>query len=52
MALLIAEFHLKNNFKLSKGVDAIVATPGRLLDHMECGTVLLKDVKLLIADIN
>ena len=36
--------------KLSKGVDVLVATPGRLLDHIERGKVLIKDVKLLIID--
>ena len=36
--------------KLSKGVDVLIATPGRLLDHIERGKVLLKDVKLLVID--
>ena len=36
--------------KLSKGVDVIIATPGRLLDHIERGKVIIKDVKLLVID--
>ena len=51
MALLIGgvSFTEQDN-RLSKGVDVIVATPGRLLDHIERGKVLIKDVKLLIID--
>ncbi len=36
--------------KLSKGVDVLIATPGRLLDHIERGKVIIKDVKLLVID--
>ena len=51
MALLIGgtSFAEQEN-KLSKGVDVLIATPGRLLDHIERGKVLLKDVKLLVID--
>jgi ATP-dependent RNA helicase RhlE len=35
---------------LSAGVDVIVATPGRLLDHMQRGTCRLDDVKYLVLD--
>jgi ATP-dependent RNA helicase DeaD len=35
---------------LRRGVHAIVATPGRLMDHMRRGTVSLKAVKLLVLD--
>jgi ATP-dependent RNA helicase RhlE len=35
---------------LQKGVDVIVATPGRLLDLMEQGVVQLRDVNILILD--
>lgn len=35
---------------LRRGVHAIVATPGRLMDHMRRGTVDLSAVKLLILD--
>jgi len=36
--------------KLRKGVDVIVATPGRLLDHMQQGTIDLSRVELLVLD--
>ena len=51
MALLIGgiSFSEQDN-KLAKGVDVLVATPGRLLDHIERGKVILKDVKILVID--
>jgi len=51
MALLIGgtSFAEQEN-KLSKGVDVLIATPGRLLDHIERGKVLIKDIKLLVID--
>lgn len=36
--------------KLRKGVDVIVATPGRLLDHMQQGNVNLDAVEVLVLD--
>ncbi len=36
--------------KLRKGVDIVVATPGRLLDHMQQGTIRLDAVDTLILD--
>ena len=35
---------------LSRGVHGIVATPGRLLDHMRRGTVRLDQVRILVLD--
>jgi len=35
---------------LKQGVDILVATPGRLLDHMQQNTVDLKNVQVLILD--
>ncbi|MGE4219245.1 MAG: DEAD/DEAH box helicase [Alphaproteobacteria bacterium] len=35
---------------LDRGVDVLIATPGRLLDHFERGKVLLSDVKILVID--
>ncbi|MCC6471318.1 MAG: DEAD/DEAH box helicase, partial [Alphaproteobacteria bacterium] len=35
---------------LDRGVDVLIATPGRLLDHFERGGVLLNDVKILVID--
>ena len=51
MALLIGgvSFTEQDN-KLGKGVDVLIATPGRLLDHMERGKVIIKDIKILIID--
>ena len=49
MALLIGGVSFtEQETKLSKGVDVLVATPGRLLDHIERGKVIIKDVKFLI----
>ena len=36
--------------RLKKGVDVIVATPGRLLDHMQQGTVDLSKIDILVLD--
>ncbi|MEN7342351.1 MAG: DEAD/DEAH box helicase [Pseudomonadota bacterium] len=36
--------------KLRKGVDAVVATPGRLLDHVQQGTIELGHVEMLVLD--
>ncbi len=36
--------------KLRKGVDVIVATPGRLLDHLQKGTVDLRAIEVLVLD--
>src|SRR5690606_11322275 len=33
-----------------RGVDVLIATPGRLLDHFERGKVLLSGVKTLVID--
>ncbi len=35
---------------LKEGVDVVVATPGRLLDHMERETVSLADLEVLVLD--
>ncbi len=36
--------------KLEKGVDVLIATPGRLLDLFGRGNVLLADIKILVID--
>ena len=36
--------------KLGRGVDIVIATPGRLLDHMQRGTIRLDAVETLVLD--
>jgi superfamily II DNA/RNA helicase len=36
--------------KLDRGVDVLIATPGRLLDHFERGKLLMTGVQLLVVD--
>ncbi len=51
MALLIGGVSFADQeAKLDKGVDVLIATPGRLLDHFERGKVLLNGVKTLVID--
>ncbi|WP_420565714.1 DEAD/DEAH box helicase [Thalassobaculum sp.] len=51
MALLIGGVSFDDQeSKLDRGVDVLIATPGRLLDHFERGKVLLTDVKVLVID--
>src|SRR5262245_7454660 len=38
------------DMKLVRGVDVLIATPGRLLDHFERGRLLLTGVELLVID--
>ena len=50
-ALLIGGVSFEDQDKLlDRGVDVLIATPGRLLDHFERGRILLSDVKLLVID--
>lgn len=51
MALLIGGVSFgEQDQKLSRGVDVLIATPGRLLDHCERGKVILTDTKILVID--
>ena len=51
MALLIGGVSfVEQNAKLDRGVDVLIATPGRLLDHFERGRILLTDIKILVID--
>ena len=36
--------------KLDRGVDVLIATPGRLLDHVERGKLLLTGVQIMVVD--
>lgn len=50
-ALLIGGVSFKEQDKLiDKGVDVLIATPGRLLDHFERGKLLLTGVQLMVVD--
>jgi superfamily II DNA/RNA helicase len=51
MALLIGGVSFGDqDALLSKGVDVLIATPGRLLDHFERGKLLLTGVNMLVID--
>lgn len=51
MALLIGGETMDEQMrKLDRGVDVLVATPGRMLDLYARGKVLLSDIKILVID--
>src|SRR5579864_5161713 len=51
VALLIGGLSFDDqDTKLMRGVDVLIATPGRLLDHFERGRLLLSGVELLVID--
>ena len=50
-ALLIGGVSFKEQDKLiDKGVDVLICTPGRLLDHFERGKLLLTGVQVMVVD--
>ncbi len=50
-ALLIGGVSFKEQeAAIDKGVDVLIATPGRLLDHFERGKLILNDVKIMVVD--
>ncbi|MDH5411213.1 MAG: DEAD/DEAH box helicase, partial [Alphaproteobacteria bacterium] len=50
-ALLIGGVSFTEQFKkLDRGVDVLIATPGRLMDHVERGKVMMNDVNFLVID--
>jgi len=50
-ALLIGGVSFKEqDAAIDKGVDVLIATPGRLLDHFERGKLILSDVKIMVVD--
>ena len=50
-ALLIGGVSFDEQERLiDRGVDVLIATPGRLLDHFERGKILLSDIKILVID--
>lgn len=51
MALLIGGVSMGDQIKaLEKGVDVLIATPGRLMDLFERGNIMLNDCNLLVID--
>ncbi len=51
MALLIGGVSFKDQDKLiDRGVDVLIATPGRLLDHFERGKLMLTGVQIMVVD--
>jgi len=51
MALLIGGTSFdEQDRKLDRGVDVLIATPGRLLDHFERGKLMLSQVQILVID--
>ncbi|MFZ1680481.1 MAG: DEAD/DEAH box helicase, partial [Rhizobiaceae bacterium] len=51
VALLIGGVSFEDqDRKLQRGVDVLIATPGRLLDHHERGKLLLTGVEILVID--
>ncbi len=51
MSLLIGGVSFKEQLvKIDRGVDVLIATPGRLLDHFDRGKLLLSGVKVLVID--
>ncbi|MFZ0609395.1 MAG: DEAD/DEAH box helicase, partial [Xanthobacteraceae bacterium] len=51
VALLIGGVSFDDqDVKLTRGVDVLIATPGRLLDHFERGRLLMNGVELLVID--
>ncbi len=51
MALIIGGVSFEDqNKKLDRGVDVLIATPGRLLDQFERGKILLTGVEILVID--
>ena len=50
-ALIIGGESMSDQEKaLDRGVDVLIATPGRLLDLFERGKILLRDIKVLVID--
>ncbi|MHA3980290.1 DEAD/DEAH box helicase [Halovulum sp. GXIMD14794] len=51
MALLIGGTSFKDQDRLiDRGVDVLIATPGRLLDHFERGKLMLTGIEIMVVD--
>ncbi|MCC6598888.1 MAG: DEAD/DEAH box helicase [Alphaproteobacteria bacterium] len=50
-ALLVGGVSMEEQIRLlDRGVDVLIATPGRMLDLFERGRILLNDIKILVID--
>jgi superfamily II DNA/RNA helicase len=51
IALLIGGVSFEEqNVKIDRGADILIATPGRLLDHVERGKLMLHGIEILVVD--
>ncbi len=51
IALLIGGVSFEEqNVKIDRGTDVLIATPGRLLDHIERGKLMLHGIEILVVD--
>ena len=51
VALLIGGVSFaEQNAKIDRGADVLIATPGRLLDHIERGKLMLHGIEILVVD--
>ncbi len=51
MALLIGGVSFnEQDKKIDRGVDVLIATPGRLLDHFERGKLMLSNIEIMVVD--
>jgi superfamily II DNA/RNA helicase len=51
IALLIGGVSFEDqNVKIDRGADILIATPGRLLDHVERGKLMLHGIEILVVD--
>ena len=47
---MVAKILTVNSVQLKKNPQIIVATPGRLMDHMDRGSIKFEDVKIVVLD--
>ena len=50
VALYGGDSYIRQNYELKRGVDVVCATPGRLRDHLQRGSLRLNNVEFLILD--